>query len=450
MDEVRTLIAIGDPVRERVVLQLLAETVEDGPPLRLVRRCLDAEDLLDSVQADEVDAAIVSADLHGFGVDALHRMAQIRIPLVLWGINTGSAPATLDATRVTILPRDVDVAELRNAIRSLTSTGGRLRRPSAVASAHAAELERAVMPARFAPVPHIPGVARGGTVIALVGAPGGQGVSVLAAGLTAALSREGSAALVDLNLERPSQALALDLNPARNLYMVLHEAGTQNDPNVWARLLESELQPLDASLPRALVLAGAPGGGLVTNVGADDVRNLLCHLASYEQYVVADVGSTLDGGSPVASAHRAALAAADRVFVVTRSDLVGLRRAAQLLEVLRGMLNAPERCQALLLNEHHLRHHHDPVEVARALRTPVAAVIPNDAKGVNAALAAQRPLVAVGGTGRGSAARALVDLARQLHSAEDVRSPRSATRLLRIGFNWPRTFWPLAWQGRRP
>ena len=82
-------------------------------------------------------------------------------------------------------------------------------------------------------------------VIALVGAPGGQGVSVLAAGLTAALSRKGSAALVDLNLERPSQALALDLNPARNLYMVLHEAGTQDDPTLWARLLESELQMLD-------------------------------------------------------------------------------------------------------------------------------------------------------------------------------------------------------------
>src|ERR1051326_1091202 len=58
LDETRTLIAIGDPARERVVLQLLAESVEDGPPLRLVRRCLDSEDLLGSVQAGDVDAAI--------------------------------------------------------------------------------------------------------------------------------------------------------------------------------------------------------------------------------------------------------------------------------------------------------------------------------------------------------------------------------------------------------
>ena len=449
IDETRTLIAIGDPARERVVLQLLAETVEDGTPLRLVRRCLDAEDLLTSVQTGELDAAIVSADLHGFGIDALHALARVRIRLVLWGVNSGSTPEGLDARRVTVLPRDVELAELRNAVRGLASGGGRLRRPAGAAGVHAAELERTMLSAISPPLPAAPVATRGGCVIALVGAPGGQGVSVLAAGLTAGLSRKGSAALVDLNLERPSQALALDLNPARNLFMVLHEAGTRDDPAAWARLLESELQPLDASLPRAVVLAGAPGGGLAATVGADGVRNLLGQLAAYEEFVVADVGCTLDGGSPVAAAYRAALGSADRVFVVTRSDLIGLRRAAQLLETLRGMLDEPERRVALLLNQHHSRHHHDAVEVARALRTPVAAVIPNDAGRVHAALGAQRALVAFGGTGRGSAARALVDLAGQLAGSE-VRSPPAVSRSMGAGANWSRTFWPLAWQGRRP
>ena len=93
IDETRTLIAIGDPARERAVLQLLAETV-DGTQLRLVRRCLDAEDLLTSVQGGELDAAIVSADLHGFGIDALRALARVRIRLVLWAVNNGSAPPT--------------------------------------------------------------------------------------------------------------------------------------------------------------------------------------------------------------------------------------------------------------------------------------------------------------------------------------------------------------------
>jgi Flp pilus assembly CpaE family ATPase len=232
--------------------------------------------------------------------------------------------------------------------------------------------------------------------------------------------------------------------------MVVHEAGTREDPTVWARLLESEVQPLDASLPRAVVLAGAPSGALAANIDADSVRYLLYQLAHYGQFVVADVGCTLDGATPLAAAHRAALKAADRVFVVSRSDLVSLRRAAQLLEELRGMLDKPERRLALLLNQHHARHHHDAVEVARALRTPVAAVIPSDPRGVHAALAAQRPLVAVGGTGRGSAARALVDLARQLHNAEPKHAPRSASRSIRISAAWPRVLWAVAWQRGRP
>ncbi len=298
--------------------------------------------------------------------------------------------------------------------------------------------------------PPSPGVAGGGTVIAMVGAPGGQGVSVLAAGLTAALGRRASTALVDLNLESPGQALALDLNPARNLYMVLHEIGTRDDASLWARLLESELQPLDGSLPRAVVLAGAPGAGLAASVGADSVRQLLRQLARHEQFVVADVGSSLDGHTPVAAAHRAALEAADRVFVVARADLIGLRRAAHLLEHLRGSLDHDADRLALVLNQHQPQHHHDSVEVARALRTTVAGVIPADPKSTQAALAVQRPLVAFGGARRGSAARALLELARSIEDATIAQATREARRPTRVGFTWPRPLWPLAWQGRRP
>jgi Flp pilus assembly CpaE family ATPase len=400
LNETRTLIAIGDPTRERLVLQVLAETVEDGPALRLVRRCLDAEALLGSIQAGEVDAAIVSVDLHGLGVDALRALAQVRIPLVVWGLTAATAPEALRVAPVTILPRDVDIAELRAAVRGLATTGGRLRRPANSTTTRAAELENAIMGANATLEPPSPGVSGGGTVIAMVGAPGGQGVSVLAAGLTAALGRRASAALVDLNLEVPSQALALDLNPARNLYMVLHEIGTRDDASLWARLLESELQPLDRSLPRAVVLAGAPGAGLAASVGADSVRQLLRQLARHEQFVVVDVGSSLDGHTPVAAAHRAALETADRVFVVARADLIGLRRAAHLLEDLRGSLDHDADRLALVLNQHQPRYHHDSVEVARALRTTVAAVIPADPKSTQAALAAQRPLVAFGSARR--------------------------------------------------
>src|SRR5207237_9020204 len=130
----------------------LAETV-DGTQLRVVRRCLDAEDLLSSVQAGELDAAIVSAYLHGFDIDALRALARVRIPLVLWGVNNGSAPEGLDASRVTVLPRDVELAELGNAVRGLAPGGGRLGRRAGSPGVHAAEVERTMLSALAAPSP---------------------------------------------------------------------------------------------------------------------------------------------------------------------------------------------------------------------------------------------------------------------------------------------------------
>ena len=181
----------------------------------------------------------------------------VRIPLVLWGVYSGiAARGPLDGTRVTVLPREVEITEVRTAITALTTSGSRLRRPSASPAVPPADLERVLIPGHSALAPHAPSAAQGGTVIALVGAPGGQGVSMLAAGLTAALGRKGPAALVDLNLERPSQALALDLNPARNLYMVLHEAGAQNDSALWARLAIE--QPVGACAARRIARTCCP------------------------------------------------------------------------------------------------------------------------------------------------------------------------------------------------
>jgi Flp pilus assembly CpaE family ATPase len=164
---------------------------------------------------------------------------------------------------------------------------------------------------------------------------------------------------------------------------------------------------------------------------------------------MADVGSALDDHTPVAAAHRAALETADRVFVVARSDLVGLRRAAQVIKCLRAIIDRPRDRLGLVLNQHKGHYHHDPVAVARAFRTTIAAVIPDDPKASQAALAAQRPLVAFGRTGRGSAAGALLALARTIENATVPETAPGASRARRIGLAWPPTLWPLAWQWRR-
>jgi Flp pilus assembly CpaE family ATPase len=416
LDQARALIAISDPQRERVVLEALGSALEDGITFQVVRRCLDTHDLLASIP--EADVGIVSPDLHGLGAEALRGLAYTRVPVLLWA--TGDTPSIerLPGSTLTVLSRDVGADDIRAALESILRTDGRGRSPSQPLRSQRSQLEVELLRAAGLPVAldNQPAPATG-IILALIGPPGGHGVSTAAAGLTAGLDRMASVALVDMDLRHPSQALALDLNPARNLCMVLHEAGVADDADLWSGLLEAELQPLDPACTRAVVLAGPPTASLGRSVSSDQARKVLRNLARHERFVVADLGSELDAGDELASVQRAALEVADRVLIVARSDVVGLRRAAATLENIRAVVDRPDERLALILNRHQERHHHGAVEVARSLQTTVAAVIPEDPSRVQAALAAQRPLVASGGARRGSAARALVAFARSIEAA---------------------------------
>jgi len=418
-------VAIGDAFRERLVLEAVGLAAESDAALRVVRRCLDAGDLLTMMRDDEADVLIVSADLHGLGPDAVRALSEARQPVLLVAA-TADRSDQFEALRgapVTVLPHNIDSAGLRLALETAVRTGGRLRRPAALlAAAQRAQPEADVLPPAGALGPPAPLAHVAGTILAVVGPSGGHGVTTVAIGLAAGLSRAASVALIDLNLVVPTLALALDLNPARNLYMVLHEAGPRRDPTLWSSLLEAELQSLDRATPRGVVLAGVPGSSLAADVGPDGVRHLLRELARHERFVVADVGTNLDASTSVGAAHRAALEAADRVLVVARADVIGLRRASALLGRLRGIFGGSPDRLCLVLNRHQPRHHHDAIEVARALHTTVAAVIPDDPAGVQATIAAQRALVAFGGTRRGSAARAIVELAAAIEAASSVRA----------------------------
>jgi Flp pilus assembly CpaE family ATPase len=270
-------------------------------------------------------------------------------------------------------------------------------------------------------------------IVALIGPLGGPGVSTSAGGLTSALGQTAMVALVDFDLRAPSLALAFDLNPALNLYMVLHETNGSDDPRIWADALAAELQPLDEESPGARVLVGAPSVGLASAVEPDSVRDLLVHLAAQEQFVVVDLGAECDAHTVPGAAQHAVLELADRILVVSRADVLGLGRTRALLDRLRGVVSRPDERLALVLNRHQPRHHHDDIEVARAFRTSVAAVIPDDPAGVQAALAAQRPLGALGRGRRAPAARALFRLAREISNAG--RQPMSAAPARR-GEHW--------------
>jgi MinD-like ATPase involved in chromosome partitioning or flagellar assembly len=277
--------------------------------------------------------------------------------------------------------------------------------------------------------------------------------------------------LLDTDVVEPSVAAVLNLNPAKNAYMVsLEDPGS--DPLRWAVGLEGELQRLDVdSSPLSAVLCGVPKPGLRGAFTPAFLTMLLSQLRLHYRYIVADVGSIIDEGSSVSASHRAVLSTADRVLVVATPDIVGLRRTAALLATLRRDGEHEPNRLALVLNRHRSRHHHSAAEIAQTLRVSVAAVVAEDGDAFQRALSAQRPLVAFGRGQRGSAARAfheLADLVEEAHSewrggaaaglSIDGRRPVAADTPVPLkrhllSVRWPqwRPSWPkAAGVGRRP
>ena len=217
--------------------------------------------------------------------------------------------------------------------------------------------------------------------VAVVGAKGGCGASLVATNLAVAFTRHGSTLLVDLHNGDGTDDLLLDLRPER----------------AWADLL-----PVAGELePRQLDLATLThSGGLrflaappqPVPAGKDRVALLLQVLATRLDWLVLDVPS-----SP------SEVVEADSVLVVATPDAPALRGAQGLLRRL-----PPEtRSRAgLVLNQVTRAHPAHPASVASALACPLLGVLPSDARGVGFQVSFGRPCALDPGSafGRGTAA----------------------------------------------
>jgi len=115
--------------------------------------------------------------------------------------------------------------------------------------------------------------------------------------------------------------------------------------------------------------------------------------------------------------HRAALALAQQVLLVTSADLLGLHSARMALELWQTHIGlAPERL-ALVINKDDRRYHYGRADIAWSLQAPVAGIVPYDYHHTQRALAAQRPLLLERSS---RAAGALLDLATRLHAGTIV------------------------------
>ena len=397
----RLALGLGDQELE----QRLRPALDLSDDVVVVAQCLAADQLLQVIDSREVDAAIVGWGLHRLTDTVLAQLDRTGMPTVLL------VPDPDDArwkSRVgPVLALDADASEVRQAVLAARRGGVALSRPRAsVADPLPLKVaDRAVRPST--------------TIIGVAGGMGSPGRTTVASNLTAALSTVAAAVLVELDLSAPAIAAYLDRDPSRNLCTLAH--AVREDPHVWGPALDDELQPLSHQLPSGMVLCGLPKREMRASIAPAFVERLIAELAQRFRYVVLDVGPQLLGNDTVAASHRAALASAQQLLVVSAPDLAGLWHCRIALEQVERQVGVERASAALVLNRHDARFHHARAEVEWHLGIHVAAVVPFDHASVQRASALQRPLVV---DPRSRAARAIVGLAERVHAGR-VRRPKA-------------------------
>jgi MinD-like ATPase involved in chromosome partitioning or flagellar assembly len=271
-------------------------------------------------------------------------------------------------------------------------------------------------------------------VIAVAGGAGSPGRTTVAMSLVAALGAAAPTVLVEADLSAPAIAAYLDRDPGRNICTLGHVV--RGSPHAWSNALADELQVLTRHVPGAAVLCGLPKREMRSSVSPQFIERLVAELSARYRFVVLDVGDELLGADPAAVAHRAALAVAQHVLVVSGSDLIGLWHTRVVLKQLEQHLGISPEHMSLILNRHDPHHHHARSEIEWHLGANVAAVIPHDYAAAQRAIGEQRPLVLDPASRAG---RAIVQLAERLHQGE-LRLPHPETAASTR--HWWRAAWP--------
>jgi MinD superfamily P-loop ATPase len=385
-------LGLGDQELE----QRLRPSLESLDDLHVVAQCLAADQLLQFVSSRRVEALVVAWSLHRLTDAILDELDRPGVTLVLLVVDPSEE--RWRRRRGPVLALDAEPEAVHQAI-----VGARpgARFPARPVAASEPVVRKPVDQPEAGP----------GGVVAVAGGAGSPGRTTLAINLATALGAAAPTVLVELDLCAPAAAAYLDADPSRNLCTLAH--AVRDDPHLWGPALGDELQSLFSRSTQAMLLCGPPKREMRTSLGPTLIARLIDELAHRFQWVIIDTGPELIGVETAAATHRAALARADHVLLVSAADFVGLWHTRTALEQFERLIGIERRRVNVVLNRHDARFHHSRQEVEWHLGAPVVAVIPFDHAGLQRATSEQRPAVLDPSSRSG---RAMLTVAEGLHA----------------------------------
>jgi pilus assembly protein CpaE len=344
-------ITILSPDRRRLdEIQAALRTTAGGNHITAIEGALHRAGEL----AKQLAADILIAECGGEGVDELAplgRLAELHPAMaVIVVCNKQSPDFLIQAMRLgvrEVLALPLDGLALQAAIARIHGRAG-----SAAAAAAAAQAK----------------------VIAFTSCKGGSGATFLASNLAYMLSSQGEAnvALIDLNLQFGDAHMFLTEREATHTLSDVVRGIHRLD----AALLKASMLNLD---PRLAVLAAPddPSHGLEAR--PEHVESLLLLARRHFDYVILDVGRTVDAASVRALDH------ADLIYAVLQANLPFVRGARRMLDVFRS-LEYPQQKVELVVNRYEKSGDLRIEDIEDVLGNRIRRTIPNDYAAVAASV----------------------------------------------------------------
>ena len=203
-----------------------------------------------------------------------------------------------------------------------------------------------------------------GEVIAVIGAKGGQGSTLVATNLAAELSALHQVCLVDLDFSMGDVAAFLDLKPSSSILDLM-----ENLHRLDSRLFKGSVSIHPGS--KLQILSQPIDLTPYLEFRDEDIIRILSIAAEVYQYIFVDCGSQID------IATLTATTAADRILLVCTPDVVSVKNAWRRLQMLEQQQIEPETIR-LVLNQWEKGAEVSDKDIETNLKIPIAARLHKD------------------------------------------------------------------------